>query len=111
MSSSENLSGRTLGQAAGDAPRGRRQIRIASEEFRKSSVDEFFFDDEEFPKSPEGNKIITADTINELLENMSSGKILMPRSKMGCDRDVFEKSTIFGTHEALCSRFGTQLSV
>ena len=77
MSSSENLSGRTLGQAAGDAPRGRRQIRIASEDFRKTSVDEFFFDDEEFPKSPEGNKIITADTINELLENMSSGKILM----------------------------------
>merc|ERR1719276_812599 len=72
MSSSENLSGRTLGQAAGDAPRSRRQIRIASEDFRKTSVDEFFFDDEEFPKSPEGNEIITADTINELLENMSS---------------------------------------
>jgi len=72
MSSSENKPGRTLGQAAGDAPRGRRQIRIASEDFRKTSVDEFFFDDEEFPRSPEGNEIITADTINELLENMSS---------------------------------------
>ena len=77
MSSSENISGRTLGQAAGDAPRGRRQIRIPSEEFRKTSVDEFFFDDEEFPKSPEGNEIITTDTINELLENMSSGKIFI----------------------------------
>ena len=30
---------------------------------------------------------------------------------MGSVRGVFEKSTIFGTHEALCSRFGTQLSV
>ena len=66
----ESLSGRTLGSSSNS---GRRQIRIGSEEFRKGSVDEFFFDDEEFPKSPEGNQIITTDTINELLENMSSG--------------------------------------
>ena len=33
------------------------------------------------------------------------------RSKMGSVRGVFEKSTIFETHEALCSRFETQLSV